>query len=596
MNAATLLYVVGSFAIFLAERTLAGTDMVRFALLGLGGLCILMALGARTSSLGRHPVATKIGLGFTALSMSSGLFYLLQLKDVISTLGMEAEQQENLRTAFQALIPLVWVLGALPAFGINRTLAASPHSVHPLRVRAAWEGGLAVALGVSMLFPLNWLAHEFNHRWDFGFFRTTRVGEPTFAAVESLSEPVHVVLFYPPSSDTLNELTPYFDELEGSNLSYEVMDHAMAPELAKEWKVRDNGNVVLVMGEKTETIKLAESLDKAKKDLKKLDSKVRTALLKISREKRTAYFTVGHDELYWKNAPDELNNLDSLKKVLEALQFKVKELGIDDGLAQAVPDDAAIVFVVGPKKPFFAEEVEALQAFRDQGGALFLMLEPTSEDMSALAALVGVSFDGSAPLASDKMFLPLSRGIVDRLNVGTNKFTSHESVTTLSKRSSEAVLITPSTGSISELESHAGAVTITVKGMPDWFRDGNGNLEFDASEGEKRGGYEIAAVAKGPAAGGDKTEWHAAVVADATMASNFFLRNAANAYYIADTVSWLTQDAALAGESESEEDVKIQHTKEDEAMWFYATSGLIPALVFVVGALRVSGRRKKGAA
>lgn len=31
-------------------------------------------------------------------------------------------------------------------------------------------------------------------------------------------------------------------------------------------------------------------------------------------------------------------------------------------------------------------------------------------------------------------------------------------------------------------------------------------------------------------------------------------------------------------------------------MWFYATSALIPALVFVAGAMRVSNRRKKGAA
>ncbi len=596
MNAATLLYFVGSFAIFLAERMLAGTDMVRFALLALGGLFILMSLGSRLSTFGRHPSATKLALAFTALSMSSGLLYVLQWKDVITLLGLEAATQENLRAALQALIPLVWLVGALPAFGINRTLAASPHSVHPLRIRSAWEGGLAVALGLAMLFPLNWLAHEFNHRWDFGFFRTTQVGDPTRAAVDSLAEPVRVVLFYPPSSDTLNELTPYFDELEGENLSYEVMDHAMAPELAKEWKVRDNGNIVFILGEKTESIKLPETLDKAKKDLRKLDGKVRTALLKISREKRTAYFTVGHDELFWKNATDEQTNIDSMKKVLEALHFKVKELGIDDGLAQAVPDDAALVFVVGPKKPFFPEEIEALRAFRDGGGALFLLLEPTTEDLSPLAALAGVTFDGSAPLASDKMFLPLSRGTIDRLNVGTNKFTSHESVTTLSKRSTEAVLITPSTGSITEMESHAGSVTVTVKGMPDWFRDQNGNLEFDDAAGEKRGGYEIAAVAKGPAAGGENSEWRAAVVADATLASNFFLRNAANAYYIADTVSWLTADPALAGESESEEDVKIQHTKEDEAMWFYATSALIPALVFVAGAMRVSSRRKKGAA
>ncbi len=595
MNPATLLYVVGSFALFLAERMLSGTDMVRFALLAIGGLLVVMALGARTATFGRHPSATKLGLAFTALSMSSALFYVLQTKDVIASFGLEATLQENVRSALQALIPLVWVVGALPAFGINRTLAASPHSVHPLRIRAAWEGGLAVAFGLSMLFPLNWLAHEFNHRWDFGFFRTTKVGEPTLAAVESLAEPARVVLFYPPSSEVLNELTPYFAELEGANLSYEVFDHAMEPELAKEWKVRDNGNIVIVLGEKTETIKLADTMDKAKKDLRKLDGKVHTALLKISREKRTVYFTVGHDELFWKNAVDEKVNIDSLKKILESLNFKVKELGIDDGLAQAVPDDAAVVFVVGPKKAFFPEEVASLQAFRDQGGGLFLMLEPGMEDMAPLAALAGVSFDGSAPLISDKAFLPLARGIIDRLNVGTNKFTSHESVTTLSKRSTEAVIITPGTGSITELESHTGAVTVTLKGMSDWFRDSNGNFEFDSATDGKRGGYEIAAVAKGPAAGGDKEEWRVAVVADATLASNFFIRNAANAVFMADTMAWLTQDPALSGATENEEDVKIQHTKEDETMWFYATSGLIPALVFVLGALRVSGRRKKGA-
>lgn len=594
MNPSTILYLVGSFSIFLGERMFEGSDPVRWALAGLGVVTALAAVGSRLGSMARHPSATKLALLFYAISMSSIVFYVLQQKDVMGTLGLADDTTKQLRVGLQAMIPLAWVVGALPAFGLNRTLAASPHSVHPLRVKAAWEGGLAVALGLAMLFPLNYLAHEHNERFDFGFFKTTAVGDATKRAADALNEPIRVVLFFPPSSEVLSEVRPYFDELEGPNVSVEVLDHAMDPEQAKVWKVKDNGNVALVMGEKVETIKLTDKLDTAKKDLRKLDQKVQAAILKLSREKRTVYFTVGHDEAYWKNAAGEDSNLDSFKKILEGLNLKVKELGMDDGLGVAVPDDAAIVLVTGPKKPFFAEEIASLQAFRDRGGSLFLFLEPTDEPDQALAALVGVSYDWTTVM-SDKAFLRVTGGPADHAYVGTNKFTSHESVTTLSKHSSEAVLVTPSAGSISELDNHPGKVTVTVKGMPDWFHDRNGNYEFD-KDSEKRGAIEIAAVASGPAEGGDKAEWRGAVISDVTFASNVFIRNPANAAYLVDTIGWLTSDPAVGGTTENEEDVKIQHTKEGEALWFYGTSAMVPALVFVAGAWRVSRRKKQGAA
>jgi len=595
MNPVTLLYLMGSFVVFLAERMFEGSDMMRWSADALGVLLVLAAFGARMGSFGRHPQATKLASAFMALSASAGLLYVLQLRDVLDALGVQqGDSEDHLRTALQCAIPLVWLVGLLPAAGLNRTLAASPHSVHPLRMRSAWDGGLAVALGVAMLFPLNWLAHENNQKFDYSYFKTTAVGEATKKAVDALNEPVRAVLFFPPGSEVLEEVKPYFDDLEGANLSVEVMDHAMEPEQAKEWKVRENGNIALVMGEKVEIIKLGDKLDSARKDLRKLDSKVQTALLKLSREKRTAYFTVGHDEFYWKNAESDQSNIESLKKVLEAQNFKVKELGIDDGLAQKVPEDAAIVFVVGPKKPFFPEEIAALKAFRDQGGALFLMLEPGEEDMSGLADVAGVTFDGATKVMSDKSFLPLERGTIDHQNVGTNKFTSHESVTTLTKHANEAVLITPGAGSIDEAKDHPGKVTMTVKGMPDWFHDLNGNFEFD-KDTEKRGALQIAAVASGPAAGGEKSEWRIAVTSDATLASNYFIRNAANAYYLVDTVAWLTQDPALGGETESEEDAKLTHSKEDESKWFWATTAVLPLLVLAFGAARVNSR-KKGAA
>ena len=377
-------------------------------------------------------------------------------------------------------------------------------------------------------------------------------------------------------------------------LTVEVMDHAMAPDLAKEWKVRDNGVIAFVKGDDVETVKLNVKLESARKDLRKLDSKVQTALLKLAREKRTAYFTVGHEEMYWKNAPGDDENSDTLKKAVEALNFKVKELGLDDGLGQAIPDDAAVVFITGPKRPFLPEELNALKEYRDKGGAVFLMLEPSDQPDPGLAALFGVEYS-SVMVVTDKNTPRVTGGISDRAFVMTNKYSSHESATTLSKNSSQMIFVAPKAGSVKELAGdHPGKVTITIKGMSDWWSDFNGNYEFD-KETEKRGGLDLAAVASGPSSGAQ--EWRAAIVGDATWASNTFIRQVpANQYYLVDTLGWLTQDPALSGEVENEEDVKIQHTKEGEAMWFYGTSALVPALVFLGGYFRVSSRRRKGAA
>lgn len=610
MSTPSILYVIGSLSVFLAERMFSGNDAVRWPLILLGLALVVGALAARAASWNRHPSATRLALGFFALSMSSGLVYIASLKDSVGMLGLASETATHVQVGLTVLIPLVWLIGALPAFAIDATLSASPHSVHPGRLRNALEGGLAVSLGLSMLFPINYLATEHNERWDFGFFKTTAVGTSTRAAVDSLAAPLRVVLFFPPTSEVLREVRPYFDDLSGSNLAVEVMDQNMDPELAKAWKVKDNGTIVFVKGEgedeQIESIKLDDDIDKARKDLRKLDSKVQTALLKIAREKRTVYFTVGHEELYWKNATNDLTNIAMAKSVLEGLNLKVKELGAGTGLAQAVPDDAAMVFVVGPRRLFLPEEVKALQEYRDRGGALFISMEPAfgPDDISdpAVAALAGVGF-GDTALLSDKAFLKVTGGPGDRAFVGTNKYSSHESVTTLSKNAAQATFIAPGVGSIAELQDHQGKVTNIMKGMPEWWADSNGNFEFDKDPtpaadgtvsmvGEKRGGWEIASIASGPAEGGK--EWRTAVVGDASWMSNAVLRNQANAIYLVSTVGWLTQDPALTGETETEEDIKIQHTKEGEAMWFYGTSLGVPALVLLGGMLRVRARRAKG--
>ncbi len=60
-----------------------------------------------------------------------------------------------------------------------------------------------------------------------------------------------------------------------------------------------------------------------------------------------------------------------------------------------------------------------------------------------------------------------------------------------------------------------------------------------------------------------------------------------------DTLRWLTGEESISGTVSTEEDVPIQHTREQDVVWFYATVLLAPAVVLGVGffVTRRRGRR-----
>ena len=170
-----------------------------------------------------------------------------------------------------------------------------------------------------------------NKRWDFGYFKTARPGTATQSMVAGLADPVTTYLFFPTASDVTEELRTYFGDLPEGELTIEYVDHALEPELAKQLKIRDNGYIAIVKGEgddqQVEKVKIGKDFDSAKRKLKKLDSEFQKALLKIARGQKMAYFTVGHGEMYWKSGTDSEKKLGNFKKILQALNYKTKELG-----------------------------------------------------------------------------------------------------------------------------------------------------------------------------------------------------------------------------------------------------------------------------
>lgn len=610
MSGGSILYLIGLALLFAGQRMFAGTDVAELGLSAVGLVAVLAALGLRLKDRAEapsdlHRAAHTKALLFGLLGASSILLYGLSTDAVVDALGLDDDAAKRWSVPFQALWPIAAAAGIWPMIALDLAIRDSPRVFQPKRMSQAASNWLAAALGVAMVFPLNYLASEFNQRWDLAYFKTTEVGDSTRAVIENLHKPLTVRVFQAASSDVTPELLAYFEQLEGPNLTVEVLDHAAEPRLVEELKIRDNGYVAISIGEDTKSWKIGEELDKAKRNLKKLDTEFHKRVLELARGKQIAYFTTGHGEMSWRGDAGPDRKASTLKKVIEAQSYRVKGLGLTEGLADAVPEDAGVVLIMGPTEPFLDAEITALREYLVAGGAVFVALEPGQHAPDGLLESLGLK-QGEGELVSEATFARITGAKSDRANIITNRFSSHESTTTLSKNSRQLAMVLSGAGWLEETKAadFAGKVTITVRSMADNWADLDGNLELD--EGESKKIRPVAAVVTGAVVGGEgapedaedgaePVEWRAAVISDASAFSDFVLTNVrGNQQYIWDLLHWLTGEEVSSGTVESEEDVKIQHTNKDQVTWFYGTILGTPLLVLLLGVLRVRARRKGG--
>ncbi len=70
------------------------------------------------------------------------------------------------------------------------------------------------------------------------------------------------------------------------------------------------------------------------------------------------------------------------------------------------------------------------------------------------------------------------------------------------------------------------------------------------------------------------------------------IRVGGNGLLALDAVHWLMGDEAFSGQTSTEADVKITHTRKQDVAWFYATVFLVPAAVIGAGVMVTRGKRR----
>jgi ABC-type uncharacterized transport system involved in gliding motility auxiliary subunit len=458
--------------------------------------------------------------------------------------------------------------------------------------RQARFGTLAAAsilVVLGILAAINYLSTRYNKRWDLTAARQFSLSDQTKKVLQDLKEPVKVRVFA-----RSNDFERYRDRLDeytyqSKQVATEYIDPEKKPGLAQQLGVTTLGTVVFEFKGRNE---------KATSDG---EQELTNALIKVIQGRQPkVYFTQGHGEKDTANG--DRGGYTAITAGLTSGNFVVDKVV----LAQqgAVPNDADILIIAGPKNDFLAPEIDAVKAYLGKGGKVLLMLDPVLKpDQPQPVLLQGLAKEWGIEVGDD---IVLDVSGMGRL-LGTD-----ESVPVAASYPPHAVtenfnLMTayPLARSVTPVEG--GANGRTAQKLVETSRNSWGETNLKSlgggepakmDEADKKGPVSLAAAVSAPAATpapppaepkkeGETpkpAETRLVAIGDSDFASNAAIRITGNQDLFLNTVNWLAQQENLiAIRPRDPEDRRITLTADQERRIFYLTVLIVPGLILLAG-------------
>lgn len=270
---------------------------------------------------------------------------------------------------------LVW------AFSAGTSGVASAGAV--LKGRSARFGANVIAYGavfIGVLTAINWLVHRNDRRFDFTADGVYSLAPQSASVVKELKQPLKIVGILAsddPSRETrLRDLLDLYKGANPARVTVEMLDPQAKPHLVQRYELKPGNLVYLEYGEGS-TTGVSRINDPSEEG-------ITNAILKLTRgEAKKVYVVQGHGE------PD-ITGKDptGLQGFADAVADEHLTLApIVLGQHAAVPDDAAGVVLVSPKKPLLEGERATLIDYVEKGGRLLMFHDPrTTDDVATIAA------------------------------------------------------------------------------------------------------------------------------------------------------------------------------------------------------------------
>ncbi len=458
----------------------------------------------------------------------------------------------------------------------------------------------SVVLVIGLVAGLNYIGQRHIKRFDLTGAGRYTLAPQTVQILGKLDKDLDVKAFFPEGDyPPLKELLTTY-RIKSSHFRYEFIDPDRQPDLAKQQEVTAYGtfsNPFTGSKMKFGTVVLSyggrkEKIEKRSEEVREED--LTNAIIKVQRsEAKKIYFAQGHGEK--DPADSERGGYSAAKKALEDQGFKVDTVNL--ATEGKVPPDAKVVVLAGPAKEPFAQEMQFLTDFLNNGGGLLVMVDPDpSPSLEAFLKGWGITPDNDMVLDVSGAGRLMGAGPEIPLVL---KYENHKITDRF-----RAMTFLPMARSIQAAKESVSGVTVEVlfKSNANSWGETNaaelksGRVSFEDGK-DLKGPLSLAVAAskevkpasdKAPAA-----KARLVVVGDSDFAVNSYFPAQGNGNMFLNMVSWLAQDEDLISiRPKSPEDRRIILSQSQQSMLRLVTVFVLPGIALVTGIMVWSRRRR----
>ena len=278
--------------------------------------------------------------------------------------------------------------------------------------------GAMTGLVLIFLIAVNVLGTRKYTTWDLSLAKVNTLSDQSVKLVKSLTDDLRVIYFYKGGVDGVEQNRRMFIDLirryqdQSDRIKLEFVDVNERPDLTEKYNVKKGTQAVLL--EYKGRTNLIERID---------EQELTSAIVKVTREKEKKVFLLaGHSELTPEVSQDG-QSISLLKQLLEGNRYTVQTFSLTT--APAIPADADVVIIPGPKQSFIDVEIRALSDYLKRGGSLILALKPkTPHHLEKFLGDLGVTLQNN--FIATVLETPMGRAVDPRLARGSEFSTANQ--------------------------------------------------------------------------------------------------------------------------------------------------------------------------
>jgi hypothetical protein len=239
-------------------------------------------------------------------------------------------------------------------------------SVFRLRfTRKSFHAGRPLLIILVLLIGLNYLAYLYPLKVDMSTEGIHSLSAFSKKVAKSFNDDVDVIYLYVPDKDSHDAdfvITSAIEKYQDENTHIKLHKYnvLLRPDMAQKFNLNSQEQGIFMVYK-----------DHRERFYKTDENSITQTLMRLSRGRKTIYFSVGHGELNLHE--DKGKGLSNLKKEVERLFYDTQEINLNN---EMLPESAAALVVMAPESQLSEKAQNKILAFVHKGGRVLMAFDP----------------------------------------------------------------------------------------------------------------------------------------------------------------------------------------------------------------------------